>query len=321
MSVPEVPVRQPGVSAAFTATDASHASDNANEAAAGKPTLGVALITRDAQQHLAECLRAVQFADDVVVLDSGSTDETCAIARAAGARVVSNTDWQGFGVQKNRAIALLETDWILLIDADEIVSPELAASIQSVISHATAPRTSASSRTAATSGDVASGTAHSVYSLDRLSCFCGRWIQHSGWRPDRVARLFQRGTARFSDDRVHERLLVNGDHDGKRTAEIVTLDGVLRHYSYDDISAVLRKLDAYSAAGAQQRFERGGSASFGKAVGRALWAFLRTYFLKRGFLDGQAGFMIATLNAQTVYYRFLRLIELQDASRKPNRDA
>jgi len=275
-----------------------------------KQTLGVALITRDAQQHLAACLQAVRFADDVIVLDSGSTDDTCAIARAAGARVVSNTDWQGFGIQKNRAIALLETDWILLIDADEIVSPELATAIQGVISQANA------CRTASAPADSVSGNTRKVYSLDRLSCFCGRWVQHSGWRPDRVTRLFRQGTARFSDDRVHERLMAIGDDGAEAKAEIETLDGLLLHYSYDDISAVLRKLDTYSAAGAQQRFERGGSATFNKAVGRAIWAFLRTYLLKRGFLDGQAGFMIAALNAQTVYYRFLRLVELQDAPRK-----
>jgi len=279
-----------------------------------RQTLGVALITRDAQRHLAACLQAVQFADDVVVLDSGSTDDTCAIARAAGARVVSNTDWQGFGIQKNRAIALLETDWILLVDADEIVSPELAAAIQGAMLRANTGSGVIATTDAPT--NIATDSVRKVYSLDRLSCFCGRWVQHSGWRPDRVARLFRRGTARFSDDRVHERLLTVGENGEETTAEIETLEGVLLHYSYDDISAVLRKLDTYSAAGAQQRFERGGSASFNKAVGRAVWAFLRTYLLKRGFLDGQAGFMIATLNAQTVYYRFLRLVELQEASRK-----
>ena len=256
---------------------------------AAKQTLGVALITRDAQQHLAACLHAVQFADDIVVLDSGSQDRTCEIAQAAGARLVVDTDWQGFGIQKNRAIALLKTDWILLIDADEVVSPQLANAIQSVVG----------------------SPSRETYSLDRLSCFCGKWIRHSGWRPDRVARLFRQGSAHFSDDRVHERLLVDGP--------VTALEGVLLHYSYDDISAVLRKLDSYSAAGARQRFERGNSAGFGKAVSRALWAFLRTYLLKRGFLDGQAGFMIATLNAQTVYYRFLRLAELHKDSMGGNR--
>ncbi len=256
-----------------------------DDVATNAPSLGVALITKNAERHLRHCLNAVRFADDIVVLDSGSTDATVAIARECGARVEIDTDWQGFGVQKNRAIARLQTDWILLIDADEVVSDGLAASIQAAI------------RPGRTAADT--------YALDRLSRFCGRWIRHSGWRPDTVPRLFRRGTAHFSDDRVHERLVFDGP--------APTLDGVLLHYSYDDISEVLRKLDSYSALGAQQRFERGASAGLPKAISRALWAFLRTYFLKRGFLDGEAGFMIATLNAQTVYYRFLRLAELNAA--------
>lgn len=254
-----------------------------------RPTLGVALITRDAAYRLRDCLEAIRFADAIVVLDSGSTDQTVAIARACGARVEIDTDWQGFGIQKNRAVAHLEqlqTDWILLIDADEIVSPELAASIVATLSSPAANQPGA---------PVA-------YSVNRLSSFCGRWIRHSGWFPDPIPRLFKRGSARFSDDRVHERLLFTG------TAP--SLAGLLHHYSYEDVGTVLRKLDAYSAAGAQQRFERGARASLGKAIGRGLWAFVRTYFLKRGFLDGAAGFMIAVFNAETVYYRFLRVAEL-----------
>lgn len=257
-------------------------------------TLGVALITLNAQAHLQACLEALAFADKIVVLDSGSTDSTLDIARTAGAQVETNSDWQGFGVQKNRAIAYLDTDWIMLIDADEVVSPELALSIQKIL------RDKQADANTNASGDQSIG----AYSLDRLSSFCGRWVRHSGWRPDDVPRLFRRGTARFSDDRVHERLVFDG--------KAITLSGLLLHYSYDNIDAVLRKLDSYSAAGAQQRFERGASASVGKAVVRGLWAFVRTYVLKRGFLDGGAGFMIAALNAQTVYYRFLRLAELNE---------
>ena len=245
-----------------------------------QPTLGVALITKNAALRLDECLRAVAFADEIVVVDSGSTDRTVDIARAHGARVLTHTDWPGFGPQKNRALDALGTAWVLSIDADEIVTPELAVSIAGVL--------------AAPAADV--------YAVDRLSAFCGHWVRHGGWYPDWIPRLFKRGAARFSDDLVHERLVF--DSPAKR------LEGKLMHHSYEDFEAVLRKLDAYSTAGAQQRHAAGQRGSFGKAVARGAWAFVRTYFLRRGFLDGRAGFMIAMFNAETVYYRFLKLAQL-----------
>jgi glycosyltransferase involved in cell wall biosynthesis len=240
-------------------------------------TLGVALIAHNAAARLAQCLAALSFADEVVVVDGGSTDDTVAIARSHGARVIAAPDWPGFGPQKNRALAALSTDWILSIDTDEVVSPELAASIQAAIR--------------APGADV--------YALDRLSSFCGHWVRHSGWYPDWVPRLFKRGAARFSDDLVHERLVFE--------APARRLEGKLMHYSYEDFETVLRKLDAYSSAGARQRRAARQRGGFGKALGRGAWAFIRTYLLRRGFLDGRAGFMIAVFNAETVYYRFLKL--------------
>jgi glycosyltransferase involved in cell wall biosynthesis len=248
-------------------------------------TLGVAIITKNAAPRLAECLSAVAFADAIVVIDGGSTDGTVEIAQAHGARVLAQADWPGFGPQKNRALDALDTDWILSIDADEIVSPELAAAIRAAM--------------AAPAADV--------YAVDRLSSFCGHWIRHSGWYPDWIPRLFKRGGARFSDDLVHERLVF--DTPAHR------LTGKLMHYSYEDFETVLRKLDAYSTAGAQQRHAAGKSGSFGKALGRGAWAFIRTYVLRRGFLDGRAGFMIAVFNAETVYYRFLKLAQLGSRER------
>ncbi|AJX32070.1 glycosyltransferase family 2 protein [Burkholderia oklahomensis] len=242
-----------------------------------EPTLGVALIAHNAAARLAECLDALSFADAVVVVDGGSTDATAEIAKAHGARVIVAADWPGFGPQKNRAVAALDTDWVLSIDTDEIVTPELAASIQAAMR---APRAQ-------------------VYALDRLSSFCGRWVRHGGWYPDWVPRLFRRGAARFSDDLVHERLVFDGP--------AAKLDGKLLHYSYEDFETVLRKLDAYSSAGAAQRRAAGKQGGFAKALGRGAWAFVRTYLLRRGFLDGRAGFMIAVFNAETVYYRFLKL--------------
>lgn len=246
------------------------------------PTLGVALITKNAAARLAQCLSALAFADEVVVVDSGSTDATLDIARAHGARVIECVDWPGFGPQKNRALDALATDWVLSIDADEIVSPELASSIRAAI--------------AAPQADV--------YAIDRLSSFCGVWIRHSGWYPDWIPRLFKRGAARFSDDLVHERLVFE--------APARRLSGKLLHYSYEDFDTVLRKLDAYSSAGARQRAAAGKRGGLGTALARGVWAFVRTWVLRRGFLDGRAGFMIAVFNAETVYYRFLKLAQYGD---------
>jgi glycosyltransferase involved in cell wall biosynthesis len=253
-----------------------------------RPTLGIALITYNASARLAQCLQSVQqWADDIVVIDGGSTDGTIDIARTHGARVQVESVWPGFGPQKNRALDALSTDWILSIDSDEIVTAELASAIQSAMRDAR----------------------HDVFSVDRLSSFCGKWVRHSGWYPDRIPRLFKRGSARFSDDLVHERLVFPA------STAVAPLQGKLLHYSYEDFETVLRKLDAYSSAGARQRHTEGKRGGLGVAVSRGLWAFARTYLLRRGFLDGGAGFMIAVFNAQTVYYRFLKLAQLNEAKR------
>ena len=142
-----------------------------------RPTLGIAVITFNAAARLAQCLEAVSFADEIVVIDGGSTDATVGIAEAHRARVIEAPDWPGFGPQKNRALDALATDWVLSIDADEVVSPDLGAAIRAALSKPQAD----------------------VYAVDRLSNFCGQWVRHSGWYPDWIPRLFKRGTARFSD--------------------------------------------------------------------------------------------------------------------------
>lgn len=244
-----------------------------------RPALGVAIIALNAQTRLAQCLDALRFADKIVVVDGGSTDRTVDIALAHGALVISAPEWPGFGPQKNRAVEALDTDWILSIDTDEVVTPELAASIREAIR---TPRAN-------------------VYELDRLSNFCGRWMTHSGWRPDWVPRLFKRDTARFSIDLVHERLLFDG--------AATRLNGHLLHYSFDDFETVLRKINAYSSAGARQRLEAGRrQAGLGTAVRHGLWAFLKTYVTKGGFLDGRMGFILAVSNAEGAYYRYLKLM-------------
>jgi hypothetical protein len=142
--------------------------------------------------------------------------------------------------------------------------------------------------------------------MPRLSSYCGRFMRHSGWWPDHVTRLFRRGGARFSDDRVHERLIVDG--------KVGTLHEPLRHEAIRDLDEALVKMNAYSTAGAIMQHERGTSASLAGAVGHGAWTFLRTYVLRAGFLDGREGFMLAVSNAEGAYYRYLKLMLLD---RKP----
>ncbi|MDR3411829.1 MAG: glycosyltransferase family 2 protein [Formivibrio sp.] len=246
------------------------------------PTIGVAIITKNAATHLPSCLSAVRWADKIVILDSGSTDNTLEIARKHGAETHQTSDWPGFGTQKNRCISLLETDWILSLDADEVLTQELVDEIRSVIS---APQSN-------------------VYALPRLSNYCGRWIRYSGWYPDYVPRLFQRGTAYYSEDLVHERLIFTGVP--------LRLSNEILHYSFDNLDQVLAKVNSYSAAGAKQRHLRGQQASLGKAIRHGLVAFFRSYILRRGFLDGQEGFILAVSNAEGTYYRYLKLMYLNE---------
>jgi glycosyltransferase involved in cell wall biosynthesis len=249
--------------------------------------LSVILITKNEAARLPRCLESVRgLADEIVILDSGSTDATLEIARRHTDKVYSSPDWPGFGPQKNRALDHATGDWVLSLDADEWLTPELAAEIRQTLQAPTA----------------------AVYEIPRLSSFCGRPMRHSGWWPDHVARLFRRGAARFSDDLVHERLVFDG--------QAVALRGILHHESFRSLEEVLNKANAYSSQGAQQAFVRGRSGSLGKAIAHAAWTFIRTYWLRRGFMDGREGLMLAISNAEGVYYRYLKLMYLAERKKR-----
>lgn len=245
------------------------------------PRLSVVLITRNEIRNIGACLRSVGFADEVIVVDSGSTDGTVEAAHAAGARVVVRSDWPGFGPQKNRALELATGEWVFSIDADEQVTPELAGRIQS---------------------EMHSGK-YDAYTVNRRSNYCGQYMAHSGWYPDRVVRLFRRGSARFSDDIVHERVVAQGP--------VGRLQGDLLHDSMPHFESVIDKMDRYSTAGALALMKKGVKGSLGKALGHGWWAFMRTYFVKLGFLDGRLGLALAISNAEGTYYRYMKLWWLQ----------
>jgi len=240
-------------------------------------SLSVIIITKDEEAAIRRCLESVSWADEIVVVDSGSADRTVEICRQFGAKVQVTVDWLGFGVQKNRALDAASGEWVLSVDADEWLSPALQTEIRGVV---VAP------------GDYA------AYRMPRLSSYCGRFMRHSGWWPDPVLRLFRRGRARFSDDLVHERLIVQGTTGA--------LSQPILHESFVDFEEVLDKINRYSSAGAQAMAAKGRKGSLVHAVGHGLWTFLRTYVLSAGFLDGREGFMLAVSNAEGVYYRYLK---------------
>lgn len=248
-----------------------------------RPTLSAILITRNEAHNLHDCLQSLQgLADEIIVVDSQSTDGTVAIAQQNGAIVSQPADWPGFGPQKNRALDLATSDWVLSIDADERVTPTLAAEIKQVLQ---------------------TGDDQAAYKLPRLSFYCGQFIHHSGWHPDYVLRLFKRGTAKFSDDLVHERVVTQ--------QSVHALKNHLLHYSYLSFSQVLQKVDAYSSASAKQAYARGKRSSVAGALGHGAWAFFRTYVIRRGFLDGAHGLALAISNAETSYYKYLKLWHMQ----------
>jgi glycosyltransferase involved in cell wall biosynthesis len=240
--------------------------------------LSVIVITHNEQANIGDCLKSLDFADEIIVVDSSSTDRTVDLARALGADVHVTVDWPGFGPQKNRALALAKGQWVLSIDSDERVTPELASEIQQAIAT-----------------DL--GTA---YEIPRLTQFCGRWIRHCGWTPDRVLRLFKRDAARFSNDLVHERVILSQGFPR-------CLMGHLLHYSYPSPSHYWRKLEQYSDAWAQQRFAEGQKTSMVRAALAGVVAFLRSYFFRLGFLDGAMGFAVCAMQAQAAFGKYFAL--------------
>ncbi|MDP3824252.1 MAG: glycosyltransferase family 2 protein [Burkholderiales bacterium] len=266
------------------------------------PLLSVILITKNEAANVAGCLASVAFADEWIVVDSGSTDTTAQIAREFGASVITTDDWPGFGVQKNRALAAARGRWVLSIDADERVTPELAKRILSAIG-------------AETNGHVPNLESHAGrgklagYELSRLSNFCGQWMRHGDWYPDRVLRLFLRENGRFSDDLVHERLMVSGP--------IGRLDGDLLHDSMPTLEGALDKMNRYSSGRALDKVNAGGQGGFTAALTHAAWAFVRSYLVRRGFLDGRLGFVLAVYVAEGTWYRYLKMGLLTNPPKPP----
>ncbi len=248
--------------------------------------LSVVLIAHNAAAQLPDCLASVPFGDEIVLVDSGSNDRTAEIAAGRGARVLQK-EWLGFGRQKQFAVEQARNNWVLCLDADERVSPELAASIRRALEAPVAP----------------------VYRMARRNRFLGRWLRHGEGYPDWSARLFDRRHARWSDDAVHEKVLY--------AVTPGTLEGDLLHESAEDLGRYLEKQNRYSALAARQLFERGRSAGLAELLLSPLVRFVKFYLLRLGFLDGVPGLVHIAIGCAASFMKYAKLIELQRARQAP----
>ena len=246
--------------------------------------LSVILITQNAAAQLPECLASVAFADEVVVVDSGSSDGTAEIAARYGARVVAR-EWLGFGRQKQFAVEQAAHDWVLCLDADERVSPELAASLVRALEAPAAP----------------------VYRMARCNRFLGRWLRHGEGYPDWSPRLFDRRQARWSDDAVHEKVLY--------AASPGTLQGDLLHDSAEDLGRYLEKQNRYTSLAAQELHRHGRRAGLAELALSPLLRFFKFYLLRLGFLDGLPGLVHISIGCMNSFTKYAKLIELRRGAR------
>ncbi|MEG9488391.1 glycosyltransferase family 2 protein [Mannheimia indoligenes] len=245
------------------------------------PTLSVVMIVKNEAQDLAACLETVKgWVDEIIILDSGSTDETPQIAAEYHAKFYTNTDWQGFGKQRQLAQQYVTSDYVLWLDADERVTEELKHSILQA---------------------VKKDEKNAVYKISRLSEVFGKQIRHSGWYPDYVVRLYPTKLARYNDSLVHEKVVF------EQTTKVEKLQGDLLHFTYKNLHHYLTKSANYGSAWANQRFQQGKKVSLFSAFSHAFSCFFKMYFLKKGFLDGKHGLLLAVLSAQSVFNKYADL--------------
>ncbi|WP_318654226.1 glycosyltransferase family 2 protein [Chromobacterium violaceum] len=242
--------------------------------------ISAVLITKNAGKHLEQCLQNLSFADEIVVVDSGSSDSTLAIASAYKAKVI-HQEWLGFGPQKQFAVSQASHDWVLCLDADEYLSEELSLSINKIRENPQA----------------------AAYRFPRCNRFMGRFLKHGEGYPDWSLRLFDRRRARWSDDAVHEYVICDGP--------VEKLAGDLMHESGEDIALYLSKQNCYTSLQAEQLHARGKKVGAGKLLFSPLLRFFKFYFVRRGFLDGLPGLVHISIGCFNSYIKYAKLIELR----------
>ncbi len=249
---------------------------------APRPALSVVIITLNAASQLEACLQSAAFADEILVVDSGSTDGTIALAERHGARII-HQEWLGFGPQKQFAVEAAKHDWVLCLDADERVSPELRASLENALK---APCTAA-------------------FRFARCNRFLGRYLKHGEGYPDWSLRLFDRRQARWSDDAVHEKVVTQ--------AEIGTLPGDLLHDSAESLASYLTKQNRYTSLAAEMALSAGKRATFGRIALSPLVRFIKFYLIRQGFRDGLPGFIHIAIGCFNSFSKYAKMLERQKA--------
>jgi glycosyltransferase involved in cell wall biosynthesis len=253
--------------------------------AGSRATLSVCVIAGNEEDRIGDCLASVAWADEIIVVDSRSTDRTAEIARAGGARVIVR-DWPGYVAQKNFALEQAACDWVLCLDADERVSPRLAESIRGVL--------------------AAGNAGMAGHRMARRTFYLGRWILHGGWYPDWKVRLVRRGRARWGGIDPHDRLQAEGS--------VGTLAGDIEHHTYRDVADHLRTIDRFTTVAARELSARGRGWALPGMLLHPPAKFAKMYLLKAGFLDGVPGFVVAVLGG---YYVFLKYAKLWELRRRP----
>lgn len=247
-------------------------------------TCSIVMIVKNAAAHLEDVLQSVKWADEIIILDSGSSDATLDIAKQYTTHIYTHTNWEGFGKQRQLADSYATKDWILSLDADEVLSDALYQDIQRVIQL---------------------NNQSCVYRMSRLSTIFGKEIRHGGWYPDHVTRLYPRLKATYSNDLVHESLTY------PNTLTCEKLQGDLLHTPYENLQHYLIKSAQYAQASGLARFKKGKRASLCSAIGHGVWCFIRMYFLRAGFLDGRQGLLLALLSGHSVFSKYASLYVMQ----------
>lgn len=247
------------------------------------PSIAVVLIVKNEQDHLATCLDSVKdWADQIVILDAGSTDNTQEIALRYTPHFYQNSGWPGFGKQRQIAQTYVSTDYVFWIDADERVTDELKQSILQAVKE---------------------NQPNTLYQICRLTNFLGKDIKHSGWYPDWVTRLYRTNETTYNDNLVHEKVII------PTQASLKKLEGDLLHFPYKDLQHYLNKSIQYGNAWANQRHEAGKQSSIFSGVVHAFFAFIKMYIMRKGFLDGKQGFLLAVLSSYSTWIKHTLLWE------------
>lgn len=254
-----------------------------------KLPLSLVVITRDEEAHIERCLQSVPFAQEIIVLDSESSDRTCEIAKAQGAKVVQQK-FLGFGPQKRRAVELASHDWVLSLDADEALSADAQTAIKELFKSGAPPKP--------------------AFQMSRLSFHMGRWIRHGGWYPDWQTRLFDRRCANWNDKRLHEKVEVQG--------EVGRIAAPIHHWVFLDLKDQIQTNNRYSTLGAEELLRAGKRFHLLNLLIKPISKFLETYIWKRGFLDGVPGLVIAVGAAYSMFLRHAKLWELENGQTQPS---